>query len=83
MDKELWEHIQSIPKDRHLHVECKRSMGAMVLGQEPMVLIEGVLHPLDKSPSSETVVLNFSVEDAKVLKRTIERTLAAIETTSN
>ena len=77
-DMELWEHIQSIPKDCQLLVECKRSIGVFALGANPMVMIESVLHPLDESPSSE-IVLHFSIEDMRVLKRTIERTLAQIE----
>lgn len=57
-------------------------MGAMAVDLIPEMLIEGTLHPLDES-HSETVVLHFSIEDVKVLKRTIDRLLATVDTEGN
>lgn len=80
---EAWEQLQNIPKNRQLHLECKTSMGAMAVNSKPMIFIKCIMHPLDNGPASEEVVLNLSIEDARVLKRTIDRTLAAVDAQQN
>lgn len=76
---EIWNELQSIPKNRQLHLQCKRSMGAMTADLKPMVFIQGILHPLDGSPPSEEVAINISVENARILKRTLDRFLKAVD----
>ena len=75
----IWEHIQGIPKSQHKLVECKRSLGAMAVGLKPQYLIECALHSLDGSPPTEPIVLHFSIEDVRVLKKSIDKTLAALD----